>query len=101
MLDVQFAVKFMIGRPLSLPGLNETFNAPFPLAATTSDGAAGTVAGTTATDATDGGPGPSRFDADTVHVYDFALVSAVTVIGDPAAKCALGTPPLLDAHVAV
>ena len=45
----------------------------------TPEGTPGTVAGTTAPDATDAEPVPTRFVAVTVNVYDVPLVSPGTV----------------------
>ena len=54
--------------PLSLPGTNETFKAPLPLSATPIFGVQGTVAGTTGSDAGEGGPEPTVLLAITVQV---------------------------------
>jgi len=97
--DVHDTPKLVIADPPSLAGgVNATDNDPFPRVATTPVGAPGTVAGTTAADATDTVPAPTSFVAVTVHVYDFPFVNPDTTSGDDAPDADPAAPPFEDAH---
>jgi hypothetical protein len=66
--EVQVALYDVIGEPPSNGGVNVTRKDPFRATRIGGAGASGTVFGTAAADATDGGPLPSTLDANTVHV---------------------------------
>jgi len=73
----------VIGDPPSDAGvLHPRLTWPLPGAATTTDGASGTVIGVTAADGADAAPVPTPFDAATVKVYEVPLTSPVTMIGE-------------------
>jgi hypothetical protein len=69
----------VIAEPLSAGAVHDTVASPFPGAADGAAGASGTVAGTTAFDASDGALEPTALVAWTVKVYDVTLVSPVMV----------------------
>ena len=98
--EVQEALKPVIARPLLLFGLNDTVIDALPDVAARRVGAAGTVAGTTAGEGSDGVLGPFALTAETVHVYVLAFVRPMTVIGDAEPLCAAGAPPLAELHAA-
>jgi hypothetical protein len=83
------------------PGTKLTTMFPFPATTVGRAGASGNVFGTTSSDGTDGSPSPSRFDANTVHVYVLPFVSPGTVIGDDSPSNEPGAPPFDDKHSAV
>jgi hypothetical protein len=88
----------VITLPPSNGALNDTPTCAFPGVTVGCAGASGTRFGTTTTDATDAGPEPLAFVADTVHVYDFPFDKPPTTTGEPAPDAEPATPPLDDTH---
>jgi len=95
------AVKFVIGSPPGLPGVNPTSAAVFPAVTVTAVGAPGAGAGVAALDGADGKLGPLAFVATTVQVYASPFVSPVTTTGLAVFDDVPGVPALTGEHVAV
>jgi hypothetical protein len=71
----------VIGFPPSVVGASHDTEAePSPAAATTPEGAPGTVAGVTALEGSDDGPVPAALIACTVNVYIVPLFNPVIVV---------------------
>ena len=99
--DTHVAANLVGAEPLSLPGVKATLSA-LELATETEVivGAAGTSAATAGDDAAEGVDVPTPFVAVTVHVYVYAALSVMTVMGLLAPLAVRVMPPSLETHVA-
>jgi hypothetical protein len=100
-LEVQVTVKPVTVSPPSLPAANATIPESLPRVTPEMVGAEGRSAATNAVDAVDAGLSATALVATTTQVYDLALVSEATVIGDVESVADSVAPPSLDVQVAV
>jgi len=96
--DVQEAVYPVMTLPPSAGAVNVTVICASAAATVGGPGAFGVVLGVAAFDGGEVGPGPLTLLAPTVHVYDFPLVSPVTVMGEDVPFALPVAPPFDDAQ---
>lgn len=100
--DTHAVVYPVIGDPPSDEGgVNATLTLEVPGVSDGGAGASGTAINVTGADATEAGPSPLAFDANTVHVYVLPGVKLATVTGDDTSTPRPAAPPSADVHAAV